>query len=110
MLLIILARACCGGVCLEVVEHASADCSFIALQRSEFSCVVNSRLESVTMPRCFCSEVVVRATCTLTTTSMLRLGAVAVWVLKWTGAYSAIIITECMVADVKRNIMRSGNR
>ena len=33
--------------------------------------VINFRLELVIIPRCFCSEVVVRAACTLTTTSML---------------------------------------
>jgi len=36
-----------------------------------FSCVVDFRLETVIIPSWFCSEVVVCAACTLTTTSFL---------------------------------------
>jgi len=54
--------------------------------------VINFRLETVIIPRCFCSEVVVRAACTLTTTSMLSaVGCVGVVVKLLYGAINTLL-------------------
>ena len=57
----------------EVVVDAErfAATTSLVLEAVSVSCVINFRLESVIIPRLFCSEVVVCAACTLTTTSML---------------------------------------
>jgi len=51
--------------------------------RSEFSCVINFRLEQVITPRWLSSEVVVCPACKMTTTSMLRLWCGWHSVLRW---------------------------
>ena len=62
-----------GSACAP--SSSLSTCGFVnggVVERVSVSDVVNFRLETVTIPkRVCCSEVVVRAACTLTTTSML---------------------------------------